>query len=101
MGILIALMLVFLISGNIVYGSQNFRSYVINSIAGSTGRQHFYNNPLKLFTALKITNKQMIDLHSKSSVLFNKVRQVLEETKILLSLLDIPLSKLTKTDITA
>lgn len=79
---------------------ENFRSYAISSMVGSSGRQRVHSDYLKLFTVPKITEDQMVEFHDKASVLFNKVKQVSEETKLLLSFLDVLLSKLTKAEAT-
>ena len=80
---------------------ENFRSYAISSMVGSSGRQRVHSDYLKLFTVPKITEDQMVDFHNKASVLFNKVKQVSEEIKLLLTFLDVLLSKMTNAEATA
>jgi len=73
---------------------DNFRSYAISSMIGSSGRERVHEKYLEYFQVYEIQNEEMKEFHSLVSPLFEKCRRIAVEVKYLLGINKLILSKI-------
>jgi type I restriction enzyme S subunit len=73
---------------------ENFRSYAISSMVGSSGRERVHEKYLENFELPKIDSNKMKDFHLKVKPLFTMISIKSNEVRNLTSLKDLLLSKL-------
>lgn len=73
---------------------ENFRSYAISSMVGSSGRERVHEKYLENFILTEINPKKMSDFHMKAESIFNYVNIKSNEVRNLTVLSDLLLSKL-------
>lgn len=73
---------------------ENFRSYAISSMVGSSGRERVHEKYLENFVLPEINPDKMIDFHSKAEPIFKMVNVKSNEVINLTRLQDLLLSKL-------
>jgi type I restriction enzyme S subunit len=73
---------------------ENFRSYAISSMVGSSGRERVHEKYLEEFTLPEINQDKMNDFHLKAKPLFQMINVKSNEVKNIESLKELLLSKL-------
>lgn len=79
---------------------EDFRTFAISSMIGSSGRQRVHEKYLEDYNLQEINKNSMEMFHRSAKPLFETIRLKSEENKNLIVLKELVLSKMTKIDVT-
>lgn len=77
---------------------EEFRSYAVSSMVGSSGRQRVHSDYLKEFKLKVIDKDTMCNFHTMVKPIFEQIKHRANEVKILFEMRDMLLSKMTKVE---
>ncbi|RXQ89491.1 restriction endonuclease subunit S [Ancylomarina salipaludis] len=75
-----------------------FRTYAISSMVGSSGRQRVHSDYLKEYKIASFTHEKMQSFHTKAKPIFEQIKVRASETKLLVDMKGLLLSKMTKVE---
>ncbi|WP_282039346.1 hypothetical protein [Saccharicrinis aurantiacus] len=78
---------------------DNFRAYAISSMVGSSGRQRVHSDYLKEYKVNIATSLNMSEFHKNVSSIFKQIKTRSEEIKLLNTMKNLLLAKMTKVEI--